>query len=70
MPSRSAEQRLGWPCLALEVADMDDALKMLERNGIEIAWGPVRRPDYAPAEIRDPGGNPIELRQWYRRGRT
>lgn len=23
------------------------------------------RPDYARAEIRDPDGNPIELRQWF-----
>jgi hypothetical protein len=26
----------------------------------------VCRPDYARAEIRDPDGNPIELRQWFR----
>ena len=29
------------------------------------AWGPMKRPDYARAEIRDPDGNPIELRQGY-----
>ena len=64
---RAAEQRLGWQCLALEVEDMDEALRMLKANGIEPAWGPMKRPDYARAEIRDPDGNPIELRQWYRR---
>ncbi|MFO1219901.1 MAG: VOC family protein [Burkholderiaceae bacterium] len=63
---RSAEQRLGWQCLALEVDDMDGALRMLEQKGIRAAWGPVKRPDYARAEIRDPDGNPIELRQWVR----
>jgi glyoxylase I family protein len=67
IPSRSEEQRLGWQCLALEVDDMDGALKMLKEKGVEAAWGPVKRPDYARAEIRDPDGNPIELRQWYRR---
>ena len=67
IPSRSEEQRLGWQCLALEVDDMDAALAMLKRKGVEAAWGPVKRPDYARAEIRDPDGNPIELRQWYRR---
>jgi glyoxylase I family protein len=67
IPSRSAEQRLGWQCLALEVDDMDRALHMLGEKGVEAAWGPVKRPDYARAEIRDPDGNPIELRQWYRR---
>jgi glyoxylase I family protein len=67
IPSRSAEQRLGWQCLALEVDDMDRALDMLKGKGVQAAWGPVKRSDYARAEIRDPDGNPIELRQWYRR---
>ena len=67
IPSRSAELRLGWQCLALEVDDMDSALRMLKEKGVEAAWGPIKRPDYARAEIRDPDGNPIELRQWYRR---
>ena len=61
IPSRGAEQRLGWQCLALEVEDMDGALTMLEQQGVKAAWGPVKRPDYARAEIRDPDGNPIEL---------
>jgi len=67
IPRRAEEQRLGWQCLALEVDDMDDTLKMLRGRGVDIAWGPVERPDYARAEIRDPDGNPIELRQWHRR---
>lgn len=64
IPARSAEPRLGWQCLALEVEDMDRALEMLKTKGIEPAWGPMKRPDYARAEIRDPDGNAIELRQW------
>jgi glyoxylase I family protein len=68
--ARSVETRLGWQCLALEVEDMDGALRALKAKGVETAWGPVTRPDYARAEIRDPDGNPIELRQWYRRSRT
>jgi len=67
IPPRASEQRLGWQCLALEVEDMEAALKALQAKGIEPAWGPMKRPDYARAEIRDPDGNPIELRQWYRR---
>jgi glyoxylase I family protein len=67
IPERAAELRQGWQCLALEVDDMDRALDMLKARGIEAAWGPMKRPDYARAEIRDPDGNPIELRQWYRR---
>jgi catechol 2,3-dioxygenase-like lactoylglutathione lyase family enzyme len=63
---RSLEARLGWQCLALEVEDMDAALRALKAQGVEPAWGPMKRPDYARAEIRDPDGNPIELRQWNR----
>jgi glyoxylase I family protein len=66
IPSRSAEQRLGWQCLALEVDDMDSALNVLKEKGVETTWGPIERPTYARAEIRDPDGNPIELRQWFR----
>lgn len=64
--ARPPEQRLGWQCLALEVEDMDEAVAHLKARGVELAWGPVKRPDYARAEIRDPDGNPIELRQWLR----
>jgi len=67
IPARASEQRLGWQCLALEVEDMDVALAALNAKGVATAWGPMKRPDYARAEIRDPDGNPIELRQWYRR---
>ena len=61
-----AEKRLGYQLLALEVDDMDHALRLLEAKGIEPSWGPMKRPDYARAEIRDPDGNSIELRQWIR----
>ena len=64
IPPRAAEVRLGWQCLALEVDDMDTALSMLGDKGVAPVWGPLKRPDYARAEIRDPDGNPIELRQW------
>jgi glyoxylase I family protein len=66
IPPRGAEPRLGWQFLALEVQDMDAALRHLEAHGVDASWGPMKRPDYARAEIRDPDGNPIELRQWYR----
>ncbi len=56
--------RLGYRMMALEVEDMDRALAQLKAKGVEASWGPVKRPTYARAEIRDPDGNPIELRQW------
>jgi glyoxylase I family protein len=57
-------ERLGYRMMALEVEDMDRAVALLKTRGIEPSWGPVKRPTYARAEIRDPDGNSIELRQW------
>jgi catechol 2,3-dioxygenase-like lactoylglutathione lyase family enzyme len=56
--------RLGYRMMALEVQSMEGALGYLAAKGVQPAWGPVTRPDYARAEIRDPDGNPIELRHW------
>ena len=58
------EEHLGYRMMALEVSDMDRALAELKTKGIEPVWGPKKRPTYARAEIRDPDGNHIELRQW------
>lgn len=63
---REAGERLGYRMMALEVDDMDAALAQLKAQGIEATWGPKKRPTYARAEIRDPDGNSIELRQWIR----
>jgi glyoxylase I family protein len=61
---REPGERLGYRLMALEVEDMDAALAHLKARGIEPSWGPMKRPTYARAEIRDPDGNGIELRQW------
>jgi glyoxylase I family protein len=58
------EERLGYRMMALEVEDMQRALEHLKAKGVEASWGPKFRPAYARAEIRDPDGNGIELRQW------
>ena len=64
-PAPAAEGlRLGYRMMALEVEDMQQALDALRKQGVEAVWGPVTRPAYARAEIRDPDGNHIELRQW------
>ena len=65
-PRREDGERLGWRMMAIEVEDMDAALAYLKAQGIEPTWGPKKRPSYARAEIRDPDGNSIELRQWIR----
>jgi glyoxylase I family protein len=61
--AREQGERLGYRMMALEVEDMDAALAHLKAHGIEPVWGPKVRPTYARAEIRDPDGNHIELRQ-------
>jgi hypothetical protein len=46
---------------------MQKTADYLKTKGVDIVWGPRFRETYARAEIRDPGGNHIELRQWFRR---
>jgi len=60
------EAHLGYRMMALEVEDMNQAIEYLKGKGVDVAWGPITRPTYARAEIRDPDGNPIELRHWLR----
>ncbi|MGB7543648.1 MAG: VOC family protein [Burkholderiales bacterium] len=56
--------QLGYRMIALEVDDMRRTLEELKAKGIEPVWGPIFRERYARAEIRDPNGYHIELRQW------
>ena len=46
--------------------DMQETVEYLKTKGVDIVWGPRLRETYARAEICDPGGNHIELRQWFR----
>jgi len=56
---------LGYNLLALEVEDMGKALDFLKSKGVPCVWGPVvREGHFARAEITDPDGYHIELRQW------
>jgi len=58
-------EHLGYRMIALEVDDMQKTLDDLKAKGIEAVWGPKVRETYARAEIRDPNGFHIELRQWF-----
>ena len=58
-------EHLGYRMMALEVEDMNRAAEHLKLNGVDIVWGPVVRDHYARAEICDPNGFRIELRQWF-----
>ena len=62
------QEHLGYRMMALEVDDMQKTLDYLRTKGVEAVWGPIVRETYARAEIRDPDGNHIELRQWTRGG--
>ncbi|MDH3258014.1 MAG: VOC family protein [Deltaproteobacteria bacterium] len=63
-PAGDAEWQVGYRMIALEVEDMDRAIAYLKEKGIEVTWGPVALGPSKRAEIRDPDGLPIELRQW------
>lgn len=56
--------QIGYRALAIEVEDMDEAIKYLEGKGVAITWGPVVSGKSKRAEIKDPDGLVIELRQW------
>ena len=59
------QEHLGYRLIALEVDDMKTTLAELKEKGVECVWGPMFRPTYARAEIQDPNGYHIELRQWF-----
>ncbi len=59
-------EHLGYRMMALEVDDMQQTIEELKGKGVDVVWGPKFRQTYARAEIRDPDGNHIELRQWRR----
>lgn len=62
------KEHLGYRMMALEVDDMQRTIEYLKTKGVEIVWGPrVRESLYARAEIRDPNGYHIELREWFHR---
>jgi glyoxylase I family protein len=58
-------EHLGYRMIALEIDDMQETADYLKTKGVDIVWGPVVRPTYARAEICDPNGYRIELRQWF-----
>jgi glyoxylase I family protein len=55
---------IGYRMIALEVDDMDETVEYLKGKGVETTFGPVTLGTAKRAEISDPNGVPIELRQW------
>lgn len=60
--------RIGLKMVALTVDDMAQTLKDLAQHGVEVTWGPrdAAAFDGLRAEIKDPDGISIELREWKR----
>ena len=59
-------EHLGYRMIALEVDDMQKTTDYLRVKGVEVVWGPRVRETYSRAEICDPNGFRIELREWFR----
>jgi glyoxylase I family protein len=61
-PAKGAQ--IGFRTMAIEVDNMDRAVEYLKGKGVEVSWGPVTLGTSKRAEIEDPDGLSIELRQW------
>lgn len=65
-PAPQGPYHLGYRGIALEVTDMDQALSYLATKGVAATWGPVDLGTSKRAEILDPDGLLVELREWKR----
>ena len=63
-PRSSDPWQIGYRMFALEVEDMDEAIAYLKSKKVEISLEPVNLGKSKRAEIKDPDGLSIELRQW------
>jgi len=69
MVDRPVDQRsVGLRMFALKVDDMAQTIEELEARGVEISRPPISPSVYEglQAEIKDPNGISIELREWQR----
>jgi glyoxylase I family protein len=60
----SEEWQVGYKRMALEVEYMDKAVVYLASKGIKPIWDPIDLGKSKRAEVKDPDGLSIELRQW------
>jgi glyoxylase I family protein len=63
-PASAGPWQVGYRMMALEVEDMDKAIAYLADQGVPVTWGPVTLGPSKRAEVQDPDGLSIELRQW------
>jgi catechol 2,3-dioxygenase-like lactoylglutathione lyase family enzyme len=62
-----AGRTVGYCAIALEVESMEAATAYLGERGIGVTWGPMDLGNCIRAEITDPEGLAIELREWKER---
>jgi catechol 2,3-dioxygenase-like lactoylglutathione lyase family enzyme len=55
---------VGYRAIALEVESMEAAVTYLRDHGVYVTWGPIDLGTAIRAEITDPDGLTIELREW------
>jgi catechol 2,3-dioxygenase-like lactoylglutathione lyase family enzyme len=55
---------VGYRAMALEVESMEAATNYLRDHGVAVTWGPLDMGVTIRAEITDPDGLIIELREW------
>ncbi len=63
-PSPADPFYVGYRGIAIEVENMDECVAYLNSKNVEITWGPISLGSSIRAEICDPDGLIIELRQW------
>ena len=63
-PPSTEPWQTGYRMMAVEVEDMDAAVEYLRGKGVELTRGPTATGRSKRAEINDPNGLSIELRQW------
>ncbi len=59
-----SQMTVGYHAIALEVESMEAATTYLRDHGVAVTWGPVDLGISIRAEITDPDGLVIELREW------
>ena len=64
LPPSFEQRQIRYRMMAIEVEDMDKAVEYLKTKGVELSLGPVALGTSIRAEIKDPDGLSIELRQW------
>lgn len=63
-PASKEAWQVGYRAIALEVENMNEAVEYLSGKGVALSREPVDLGTSIRAELRDPDGLTIELREW------